>query len=213
MNGDCDVCAICLEDLPEQPQQRAVTGCNHTFCHLCFLRLCTQPAYVQACPLCRAPMSLFTLRNGAGEPALQHNSTPRGLVFYQNGLPGVAAYHFDEDTPYISYANAPNTWRTRDGTKVPERKEFVDFSFHDHEFRGKIVWGENTLGGDAEWHYVIKFAPDFSRIVGGTIGKINIAGQRTGEHGYYPEDAAGLHYSLALDVWAGQVLRQLGVDA
>lgn len=63
MDGDDDVCCICLEALRRKGQQRneslLVTECGHTFHFKCILSNCRQRKQQQpACPLCRHTLEL-----------------------------------------------------------------------------------------------------------------------------------------------------------
>jgi hypothetical protein len=56
------------------------------------------PAWLGSCPMCRGPISAYTLVDAHGtalERLSSSEATIFGRVFAQWGRPGVAAYHFD----------------------------------------------------------------------------------------------------------------------
>ena len=72
---------------------------------------------------------------------------------------------------YISYENAPSTWRLSDGSAPPARKPFRDVSYDAEErvFRGTIDWAPHTFGGAVRWEYEMRFSTDFGQIEGGRV--------------------------------------------
>jgi hypothetical protein len=83
----------------------------------------------------------------------------------------LASYHFMEDNegPYISYENAPNYWKLKDGTPPPKKKYFEEpvYNKETRTFTGNITWGENTFGDAFKWKYKMIFASEFLTITGG----------------------------------------------
>jgi len=170
MDAD-EECAMCLG-----PFEKAVQApCKHKFCHDCILRAfqISPPTTSGPCPLCRKPVSIYSLvdlESGAvlAKPAC---STLWGSVFVQEDGLGVASYHFDsENDCYISYANAPHTWRLANRAKPPARKGFSTFSWDaaTRTFRGTIEW-DPKFDGSSRWDYEIVFAEDFCAVVGGHV--------------------------------------------
>ena len=96
-----------------------------------------------------------------------------GHVFQQQGLVGLASYHFvSPDNCYISYASAPPNWRLADGSAPPAVKHFSSPSYDaaSRTFRGTIDWGETPFAGNAvRWEYDMRFGADLRSIVGGVV--------------------------------------------
>jgi hypothetical protein len=97
-----------------------------------------------------------------------------GTVFIGEGLGyGQASIHFFDQVEgvnasgsYISYENAPESWKRLDGSAPPVLKYFEDQQFDKdaRTFKGKIKWGNNTFFGAKKQKFVIKFTPDFKEI-------------------------------------------------
>jgi len=103
--------------------------------------------------------------------ATQQVTTLYGNTFVQRGGLGVASYHFEsEEECYISYANAPASWRLADGSAPPAKKLFLQPSWvsEARTFRGTIEW-DPAFNGDSKWEYEIVFAQDFFGITGGRV--------------------------------------------
>lgn len=84
---------------------------------------------------------------------------------------GVASYHFDSpEDCYISYANAPGTWRLGDGSRPPQKKPFTAARYDagTRTFRGNIDW-EVPFAGATRWEYEMIFSDDLARIAGGAM--------------------------------------------
>jgi len=128
------------------------------------------PSWRGSCPLCRADVSIYTLKDAAGQPIAKADAhTIFGLAFTQWDRVGFASYHFDtKDSCYISYANAEYDWVQDDGTPFPERKHFTDCSYDEdaRTFKGAIEWNPPT-DGETRWEYEIVFSEDFTCIIGG----------------------------------------------
>lgn len=164
-------CALCMEDFKDECQ----APCAHVFCRECILKAMEMnpPVWRGDCPLCRRPLSVYTLRDVSSGAAL---ATPEfttifGLVFIQAGGIGVASYHFDaEDDCFISYRNAPDAWRLADGAELPAKKSFSQFSWNAESrlFHGVVEW-DPPFGGNSRWDYEIFFAEDFSGVVDGKV--------------------------------------------
>ena len=125
--------------------------------------------------------------------------SPFGHSYIQRNTVGLASYHFDEDTPYISYENAPDCWRLDNNQKLPIRKKFQGWSYDSRFriFRGDIAWTEATLRGDALWKYDFVFSRDFNRIESGDVTCYNAEGEITAVTQFRCESCqAGLVYIL-----------------
>ena len=113
-------CAVCLNERIDPCR----TSCGHFFCEEC-LRAALKPWNRGRCPLCRSKVSLYDtvkadLTTPLETPAVD---TIFGSAFLQNGRPGVAAYHFqDPDDCYISYENAPSSWKLDNGEETRQRR-------------------------------------------------------------------------------------------
>ena len=84
-------------------------------------------------------------------------------VYVQEGGIGHASYHISPDNSQsscINYENAPKDWKTDDGQKFPLTKPFVDPSFDDHTFKGKILWSDSPVNGNVRWEYKMVFSED-----------------------------------------------------
>lgn len=130
------------------------------------------PEWSGTCPLCRAHTSVFNLRDAGGSLLAEPETTTLfGCVFVQGGTLGLASYHFDapEDC-YISYANAPRSWRLDDGSAPPSKKEWAECSFDAGTltFRGVVHW-DPPFGGMNRWDYEMIFSEDFVGIIGGQV--------------------------------------------
>lgn len=174
-------CPICLGEL----EAACRTPCNHVYCETC-LRSSLKSWGAGACPLCRAPISLFSVRSVASDAPLRTPdvSTVFGLAFLQHGAVGVASYHFDApDSCYISYAAAPPEWRLDEGSPPPQRKAFTSVAFDEvsRTFEGTILWDEETFGGAAKWVYSLTFSEDYNLICGGEMTSYRPDGTRLHE--------------------------------
>ena len=139
-------CAVCLNERVDPCR----TSCGHFFCEECLRSsLKLRPPWNRGrCPLCRAAVSLYDtvksdLTTPLEKPAVD---TIFGSAFLQNGRPGVAAYHFDgPDDCYISYENAPSSWKLADGEKPPERKAFDNPTWDPatRTFTATVDWSEH----------------------------------------------------------------------
>ncbi|CAK9058363.1 unnamed protein product [Durusdinium trenchii] len=92
-------------------------------------------------------------------------------VAYASVLEGVASYHFESpEDCYISYANAPETWRLDDGSFPPRQKPFelVSYDEASRTFKGTVRWREG-FDGATRWDYTIVFSEDLGHISGGKV--------------------------------------------
>lgn len=164
-------CAVCLGFISDGC---LTTPCQHKFCRQCILKVLEMkpPEWSGACPICRANISIYNLRDETGLCLAQPDTTNLyGCVFVQGGGLGVASYHFDApDNCYISYASAPASWKLDDGSRPAEKKHWVDHSYDEatRTFRGIIEWSPAFSGMD-RWEYEIVFAEDFAGVVGGQV--------------------------------------------
>jgi len=163
-------CAVCLGFISEGCR----TPCQHRFCRSCILKVLETkpPEWSGECPICRAKVSIYNLRDETGSFLAQPDTRSLyGCVFVQSGTLGVASYHFDApDNCYISYASAPASWTLSDGSRPPQKKHWVDHSYDETTltFRGIIEWSP-TFSGMDRWEYEIGFAEDFACVVGGQV--------------------------------------------
>ena len=72
---------------------------------------------------------------------------------------GEASLHFfdqvegvDDSGSYVSFEDAPETWKRLDGTSPPVKMYFKNQQYDEgaRVFKGKISWGSNTFFGAAE---------------------------------------------------------------
>jgi hypothetical protein len=102
-----------------------------------------------------------------------------GNVFCQVLTVGMASYHFLDDgteRAYISYEHErTSVWPHLDnGRPIPSRIFFTETRYDSEQkiFRGKIDWEgthQSTWNGSRFWRYEIRFANDFSCIIGGNV--------------------------------------------
>ena len=88
---------------------------------------------------------------------------PKDLVYIKLNKVGLASYHFDEEIPYISYANPHPNWKLDNGDRMPTKKYFENCSYDaaSRTFKGTIHWKPVTAGGSDKWEYKMIFSPDF----------------------------------------------------
>lgn len=165
-------CAVCLDVLKDVCK----TSCNHYFCRDCIKRsiLFPPPHSATVCPYCRAPTSLYTVKDVSSGLPLKSSDVNSifGLTFIQAGEVGVASYHFDSlDDSYISYASCPPAWKLGDGSQPAARKPFTNTNYdaETRTFTGEIDWSPTTFGGDAQWQYTMVFDHGFNAIVQGHV--------------------------------------------
>lgn len=162
------------------------------------------PSWRGQCPLCRQPVSLYSLVDATGTALSSPDITSLyGGVFVQMGTLGLASYHFEsEDNCYISYASAPPNWKLEDGTPVPEKKLWVDTSFDlaTFTFRGRIDW-DPAFGGSSRWDYTIVFAENFSGVIGGRVATTELDGSQSNIEFANPWDNVERYRSLAYFRW------------
>jgi len=102
-------------------------------------------------------------------------SSPYGQVYLQGGSLGVASYHFDSATDpsgtYISYSNAPSSWKLEDGSAPPIKKPFTNAKYDENTrtFTGDIAWDESPFMGDTLWSYTMVFSETFAIIEAGMM--------------------------------------------
>jgi len=167
-----DECCICLGEISQGDLAEA--PCGHKFCRECILKTLGMkpPEWSGGCPLCRAHISVYNLRNTQGTCMMTPDvHSLYGCVFVQQGGIGVASYHFDaEDECYISYANAPRGWRLDDGSRPPAKKPWTNVRYDPLKltFHGTVEW-DPPFGGCVRWIYRIVFAEDFIGVIGGEV--------------------------------------------
>ena len=197
-------CSVCLNERVDPCR----TSCGHFFCEEC-LRAALKPWNRGRCPLCRSKVSLYDtvkadLTTPLEKPAVD---TIFGSAFLQNGRPGVAAYHFDSiEDCYISYENAPSSWKLDNGESPPAVKPFDSplWDAASRTFTGVVDWSPTTFGGDARWEYTIVFSEDFRHVSGGEVRAFDAAGEPKATHRY----GHHLHYKLYVEEMA-QLLNHL----
>ena len=201
---DLDVsgaCGICLEPLRESG---VVTPCQHIFCHDCIYTLFSYGDVQVPCPCCRkavSPYSVFDLTES--KPLKEAElSSPFGHTFVQLGRQGLASYHLNSpENCYISYENAPESWKMDDGSRMPRRKELTDVKFHrasrqltaryvlkEAMFRVgartgflivlyyRVDWAPGSLSGASEWRVVMKFDEGYRAIYEGEVAVVRSDG-------------------------------------
>jgi len=112
-----------------------------------------------------------------------------GQVYVQGGTVGLASYHFESlEDCYISYENAPDSWKLADGSSPPARKLFLSpaFDAETRTFTGTIEWGANTFGGHARWEYTMVFSETFDMIVSGAVRCFDPVGNEGRGTGFAP---------------------------
>lgn len=167
-----DECCICLGDISQA--ELAEAPCGHQFCRQCILKTLGMkaPEWSGGCPLCRAHISVYNLRDVHGTCFIAPDvRSVYGCVFVQQGGRGVASYHFDaEDDCYISYANAPPEWKLDDGSRPPNKKPWANahYDLQKWTFHGTVEW-DPPFAGSRKWVYRIVFAEDFVGVIGGEV--------------------------------------------
>jgi len=141
--------------------------CGHTMCRECIIAAVNKED--GACFLCRADIFLVECTDESGGQVHPPLTTPNGQAYVQENQLGLASYHFDGSTPYISYSSAPDNWLFDDGSAFPSKKFFesVKYDEQKREFKGEINWSVATIDGDAKWVYHFRFSDNFTRI--GTV--------------------------------------------
>ncbi len=110
-------------------------------------------------------------------PASSNNSNSPliGKVYIQGCGVGCASYHFDgADNIYISYSNAPSSWKLDNGEAFPLVKKFTNIEFDDNHntFYGTIDWSSpenSTVDNEKEWVYTMIFSDQYTTIDSGTV--------------------------------------------
>ena len=118
---------------------------------------------------------------GTGDVVETAPTTIFGSVYVQGGGLGVASYHFqDPDDCYISYENAPSSWKLDNGESPPAAKPFDSPSWDaaSRTFTGVIDWSANTFNGNARWEYTIVFSEDFRVVSGGEVRSFDASGEQ-----------------------------------
>lgn len=197
--GECPICLGTLDRACQAP-------CGHIYCRECIISVMEMrpPNWSGSCPLCRRHISVYNLRDEANSVLLQPEVTSLyGNAFVQAGGLGMASYHFDSpEECYISYANAPASWKLADGTPPPAKKPWVDYSFDSATltFRGKILW-DPAFNGMRQWDYEIVFAEDFIGVVGGQVKMVTEAGE-TSEYRFNAPWEHSFDRGLAYLLWS-----------
>eukprot|EP00928_Gymnodinium_smaydae_P057281 TRINITY_DN40548_c0_g1_i1.p1 TRINITY_DN40548_c0_g1~~TRINITY_DN40548_c0_g1_i1.p1 ORF type:complete len:357 (+),score=46.09 TRINITY_DN40548_c0_g1_i1:71-1141(+) len=194
-------CCVCLGSI----QDCCRAKCGHTFCRQCILKVLGMkpPEWHGVCPMCRAHTSIYSLRDASGNClATTEINSLYGCIFVQASKMGLASYHFDSpDDCYISYENAPAEWTLDDGSRLPPKKPWVNYSYDAETltFRGIIEW-DIPLKKMDRWDYEIVFSEDFSGVVGGRVLMRFTDGQ-TSSHKFSPPWEVGYHRALAYLRW------------
>jgi hypothetical protein len=125
----------------------------------------------------------------------------RRRIYVQNWEIGLASYHFGllnevDEQPFICYSAAPDDWVLRDGSKVPPKKYFTNWSYDDLTrcFSGSIVWGDNLFDGCFRWEYRLFFTEDFSRIESGSVQSFDSNGMLVSENTLFGRGGGELFY-------------------
>eukprot|EP00403_Amphidinium_massartii_P041112 CAMPEP_0178450564 /NCGR_PEP_ID=MMETSP0689_2-20121128/43192_1 /TAXON_ID=160604 /ORGANISM="Amphidinium massartii, Strain CS-259" /LENGTH=408 /DNA_ID=CAMNT_0020076039 /DNA_START=20 /DNA_END=1243 /DNA_ORIENTATION=- len=173
-------CCVCLGELTD-----ACTGpCGHKFCRDCILQVLgmAAPEWSGNCPLCRVYLSVYNLSDVNGEKLAKPDvSTIYGCIFVQSGRLGQASYHFDsEDDCYISYAQAPRSWKLDDGNCPPAKKAWCEPRYDPklYTFTGVVHW-DPPFQGDVRWDYEVVFAEDLTGVVGGKVVSTSNSGEQS----------------------------------
>lgn len=171
------------------------------------------PAWRGECPLCRQAVSLYSLKDAAGVAlSVPDVSSLYGCIFIQMGQLGLASYHFEsEDNCYISYATVPDSWTLDDGSKVPEKKPWVDKSFDaaTFTFRGGIDW-DPAFNRDSRWDYTIHFTENFSGVIGGRVVTTRLDGTTSEIDFCNPWDNVQRYRDLAYFRWTPPPINPFG---
>ena len=125
--------------------------------------------------------------------------SPFGYSYIQHNTVGLASFHFDENVPYISYENAPYSWRLDNNQRPPIRKKFQDWSYDSitRSFRGNVAWTIATFDGDAFRKHEFIFSRNFNRIESGSVTCYNAEREITDVLKFRPEPTQdGLVYTL-----------------
>ena len=102
-------------------------------------------------------------------------TTFMGNVYVQTGGIGFASYHFDgADNIYISYSNAPSSWKLDNEQAFPLVKKFTNIEFDDNHrtFYGTIDWSSpenSTVDNAKQWVYTMIFSNQYTTIESGTV--------------------------------------------
>jgi hypothetical protein len=170
---DSEDCAVCLCAMSDA----FAAQCGHRFCRACITQ--TLGANMRGCPLCRGPMSCYSVRSVSSGEALVRSeiaSPLEGSLFIQVGTVGLASYHLSRERSFIAYrrGRVPDQWRLDNGERPPEEKDFegARYDAATRTFWGRVVWsavpGLSTFCGDTHWDYEMVFDEAFSQIMGGT---------------------------------------------
>lgn len=182
-------CPICMGEFVAPCR----TTCGHLFCTDCLQASfpAETPSGTSRCPLCRSTISLYTTEAIDTGIALKQPKPFYGhCVYLQAGKPGVASYHFDSpDDCYISYVNAPEAWRTDDGSPLPTKKQFANAAYDPltRTFTGTITWSPTINNGDARWQYRMVFSESLNLILGGESKQFDADGTQRGTHSFPDE--------------------------
>ena len=114
---------------------------------------------------------------GCGNSPTESNTktTFMGNVYVQTGGIGFASYHFDgADNIYISYSNAPSSWKLDNEQAFPLVKKFTNIEFDDNHrtFYGTIDWSSpenSTVDNAKQWVYTMIFSNQYTTIESGTV--------------------------------------------
>eukprot|EP00511_Aplanochytrium_stocchinoi_P006091 CAMPEP_0204830192 /NCGR_PEP_ID=MMETSP1346-20131115/8385_1 /ASSEMBLY_ACC=CAM_ASM_000771 /TAXON_ID=215587 /ORGANISM="Aplanochytrium stocchinoi, Strain GSBS06" /LENGTH=348 /DNA_ID=CAMNT_0051960341 /DNA_START=764 /DNA_END=1810 /DNA_ORIENTATION=- len=214
-----DVCSVCLLG-----QKNAhVTDCKHTFCRACIEKysLSRKESETFPCPLCRNCISVYSIRDIiTGKPLKKRSANspwdpPLTFSQYHFSIDlgeGVASYHFHgTKSSYISYANAPITWKLDDGSKPPPEKRFVNVVYDEKKriLCASVMWDPVTWNGAKEWKYVFKFDEGFNNIIDGHVKSFSASDEQIEKPQYFNRD---LFYRRKREHIFGSVFVQVGAQ-
>jgi len=138
--------------------------CHHTLCKSC--ALAPSSAWSKECRVCQKIYFFSDLEI----PGINHKAllSPFGQVYAHDQGIGSASYHFEEEQPYISYENAPESWIMDDGNRPPGKKKFTNWKYDrdSRKFSGEIRWEPVTFQMDNLWVYELVFNENFTEIEG-----------------------------------------------
>ena len=160
-----------------------------TACRLHFPR--RRPQEHLAAPCAAQPLACTRLRLLIqGLPSSSPNLSTAIASTYRPGSQALHRTHFDSpDDCYISYVNAPEAWRTDDGSPLPTKKQFANAAYDPltRTFTGTITWSPTINNGDARWQYRMVFSESLNLILGGESKQFDADGTQRGTHSFPDE--------------------------
>jgi len=135
-----------------------------------------------------------------GVPNFRHavpNWPTTSQVFAHHLGVGAASYHFNLEEPYISYENAPENWKLDDGSELPAKKKFTNWSYDGdaRKFCAEIRWEPVTFYGENLWVYEMVFNENFTEIESGECKRYLTEGYMYTTTFSSQEDRETLHYT------------------